>query len=112
MCKGGGIGLRTGPLTRTGLNEPLGLTVGARGIGLGAKLAQPGAATSLAPAMTAVSRAIVGHFPFDGNAVAGKPSEAHGREMSPRPPCARRTASMRPSFLTSIWISSPGCSGW
>jgi hypothetical protein len=42
---------------------------------LGSKVAPPGAATSLAPAMAAVSRAIVGHHPFDGDAVAGKPGE-------------------------------------
>jgi hypothetical protein len=72
---GGSIGLCVGPLAQAGLDEPLGLAVGARGVGLGAQVAQPQCAASLPPIVAAISRAIVGDDPLDSDAVAGKPGQ-------------------------------------
>jgi hypothetical protein len=57
----GGVGLRAGPLAQAGLYEPLGLTVGARGVGFGADVAPPRGAARLPPMVAAISRAVVGH---------------------------------------------------
>src|SRR5271155_889649 len=72
---GGGVGLRVGPLAQAGLDEPLGLTVGARGVGLGAEVAQRKGTASLPPMVAAISRAVVGHDALDGDAVGGEPGE-------------------------------------
>jgi hypothetical protein len=68
---GGGIGLRVGPLAQAGLDEPLGLTVGARGVGFVADVAQPKDAASLPPMVAAISRAGVRNDALDGDTVAG-----------------------------------------
>ena len=72
---GGGVGLRVGPLAQAGLDEPLSLTVGARGVGFGADVAQPKGAARLPPRVAAISRAVVGHDALDSDAIAGKPAE-------------------------------------
>ena len=66
---------RGDPLAQARLDEPLGPIVGARGLGFGADVAQPRAATNRTPMMAAISRAVVCHDPFDGHAVAGEPGE-------------------------------------
>jgi hypothetical protein len=66
---------RVDPLAQAGLDEPLGPTVGARGVGFGAHVAQPKGAASLPPMVAAISRAVVRNDALDGDTVAGNSGE-------------------------------------
>src|SRR6185436_8893003 len=72
---GGMVGAGVGPFAQAGLDEALGLAVGARRIGSGADMAQPGLAAGGAKVVASISRTVVGHDSLDGDAVAGEPAE-------------------------------------
>jgi hypothetical protein len=56
----GGVGSGVGPLAQAGLDEPLGLAVGAWRVGFGADVVPPEHPAGLAPAVAAIGRAVVG----------------------------------------------------
>jgi hypothetical protein len=57
------------------IREALGLAVGARRVGPGAQVAEPGIGAGAAEVVRTVGRAVVGHDPLDGDAVAAEPAE-------------------------------------
>ena len=144
---GAGEGPGIGAFAHDGLNEALGLAVGARRVGLGAQVAQAGGDTGVAEGMAAVGAAVVGHDALDGDAVAGEPGERPAEEgggaglalvgqdlgigqargivdrdvqglpanavmavdrAGRRPVMRWPMPAILPSFLVSMWISSPG----
>jgi hypothetical protein len=82
---------RVDPLAQAGLDEPLGPTVGVRGVGFGAHVAQPKGAASLPPMVAAISRAVIDNDALDGDTVAGNSGERAFEKR--RFPCARRAES-------------------
>ena len=64
-----------GPLAQAGLDKPLGFPVGARGVRLGAFVFEAGRGDCRAEILAEIDRTIIGHEPFDGDAVLGEPAE-------------------------------------
>ena len=69
---GGAIGVGVGPFAQAGLDEALGLAVGAGRVGAGPDVAQAGGGDGFAEAVASIGRAIVGHDPLDGDAMGGE----------------------------------------
>jgi hypothetical protein len=66
----GGIGLGVSPFPEGGLDEPLGLAVGLRGVRFGANVLEPAIAAGVAKVERPIARAVVGHDPGDSDAEA------------------------------------------
>jgi hypothetical protein len=74
LCPVGGRGVGHGvdPFTQRGLDEALGLAVGARRVGPGPDVLQAGLGEEIAEGMAAVGRAVVAHHALDGDAMSGE----------------------------------------
>src|SRR4029079_9878175 len=70
---GAGIGAAVRPLAQQGLDKPLGLAVGARGIGPRTEVAHARAATEAPETRPDIAGAVVGQHPAHADAVAAKP---------------------------------------
>src|SRR4029077_17162914 len=77
---GGLVGAGVGPLAQAGLDEALGLAVGARRVGPGADMLEAGLGTGRPGVKGPVGRAVVGHDAFDGDAETGEPIERAAEE--------------------------------
>src|SRR5436190_1079821 len=71
----GRIGPGIGPLAQAGLNEPLGLAVGARRVRPGAFVSEPSGRQRRPESLAEIGRTVIGHDPFDGHPLPGKPAE-------------------------------------
>src|SRR5215831_3355601 len=70
-----GVRLGIGPLAQAGLDEPLSFAVGARGVGPGAFVLEAGSSDRRAEIPAEIGRTVVGHNPFDGDALLRQPAE-------------------------------------
>src|SRR5260370_4340496 len=64
-----------GPLAQAGLDDPLGLAVGARRVRPGAFGCEAGGRNRRWEGLAEIGRTVVGHDPFDGHALPSKPAE-------------------------------------
>jgi hypothetical protein len=78
------VGPAVGPLAQEGLNEALGLAVGARGVGTGAEVADAGAPTEAREPIRDIAGAIVGQDAPDADPVPSKPRPGAPQELRRR----------------------------
>src|SRR5262249_49868669 len=94
-----GVRLGIGPFAQAGLDEPLSFAVGARGVRPGAFVLEAGSGDRHAEIPAEIGRTVVGHNPFDGDALSPQPVE-RAREKANR------------TFLALVWqdlaVAQPG----
>ena len=73
--RAGGVGAAVGPAAQQGLDEALGLAVGARRVGPGTQVAQPKLLAMHSPGARAVGGAVVGHHLLDGDPLRREPAQ-------------------------------------
>jgi hypothetical protein len=81
---GGGIGASVGPLSKQGLDEAFGFSVGSRSIGLSAQVSELKGLANVSEAVRDVARAVIRHDGLDPNALALEPGHAASKEGNRR----------------------------
>src|SRR5512132_4612223 len=85
-----GIGAAVGPLAQQGLDEALGLAIGARSVRARPAVMHASAAAEAGKAIRDISRAVIRHHPADADAVPPEPRPSAPQELRRRGPALIR----------------------